>query len=67
MNLATARYTRIGKEAGLRKVAGAANLNLAGQFLCESFAITFSSLIIALLLSYLIIPLFISITGVPLV
>jgi putative ABC transport system permease protein len=66
MNLATARYTRRGKEAGLRKVAGATNSNLVGQFLCESFAITFSSFIIALLLSYLFVPLFISLTGVPL-
>jgi putative ABC transport system permease protein len=66
MNLATARYTRRGKEAGLRKVAGASNSNLTVQFLCESFAITFSSFVIAIFLSYLIIPLFIFLTGIPL-
>ncbi len=66
MNLATARYTKRGKEAGLRKVAGATNSNLIGQFLCESFAITFSSFIIALFLFYLLIPAFISLTGIPL-
>lgn len=63
MNLATARYTRKGKEAGLRKVTGASSSNLIGQFLCESFAITFSAFIIALFLSYLFFPEFISIAG----
>jgi putative ABC transport system permease protein len=66
MNLATARFTKRGKEAGLRKVTGATSSNLIGQFICESFAITFSSFIIALFLSYLLIPTFISVTGVPL-
>jgi len=66
MNLATARYTRRGKEAGLRKVTGATNSNLIEQFLCESFAITFLSFIIALFLSYLFIPEFISLAGVQL-
>jgi len=66
MNLATSRYTKRGKEAGLRKVAGATNSNLIGQFLCESFAITFSAFIIALFLDYFFIPIFISITGIPL-
>ena len=66
MNLATARYTKRGKEAGLRKVAGATNSNLIGLFLCESFAITFSSSMIALFLFYLLIPIFVSLTGIPL-
>ncbi len=66
MNLATARYTKRGKEAGLRKVAGATNSNLLGQFLCESFAITFSAFIIALFLFYLLIPVFVSLTAIPL-
>lgn len=66
MNLATARYTRRGKEAGLRKVTGATNANLTGQFLSESFAITFSALLIALFLSSLTIPVFASLTGIPL-
>jgi len=66
MNLATARYSKRGKEAGLRKVAGATNSNLIGQFLWESFAITFSAFIISLFLCYLLMPVFISLTGVPL-
>jgi putative ABC transport system permease protein len=66
MNLATARYTKRGKEAGLRKVAGATNSNLIGQFLCESFAVTFSAFIIALFLFYLLLPVIIALTGIPL-
>ena len=66
MNMATARYTRRGKEAGLRKVSGATNSNLAGQFLCESLSITLVAFIIAVLLSYLLMPLIMSITGIPL-
>lgn len=66
MNLATARYTKRGKEAGLRKVTGATSSNLIGQFICESFAITFTAFIIALFLSYLLMPAFISLTGVQL-
>lgn len=65
MNLATARYTKRGKEAGLRKVSGATNSNLAGQFLCETFAITVSAFIIALFLFSLLVPVAISLTGIP--
>ena len=66
MNLATARYTKRGKEAGLRKVAGATNSNLVKQFLTESFAITFSAFLVALFLCYLLMPVFIRMAGIPL-
>ena len=66
MNLATARYTKRGKEAGLRKVSGATNTNLIEQFLCESFTITVFAFIIALFLCYLLMPAFNSLTHVPL-
>lgn len=66
MNLATARFTRRGKEAGLRKVSGATNSNLILQFLFESFAITLSAFVLALFISYLIMPVIISFTGLPL-
>jgi putative ABC transport system permease protein len=66
MNMATARYTRKGKEAGLRKVSGATNSNLVGQFLFESITMVTSAFIIALILSYLLMPLFVSMTGIPL-
>ena len=63
MNLATARYTKRGKEVGLRKVAGASNSILTIQFLFESFAMTMSAFILALLLCTLILPIFNSLTG----
>ncbi len=66
MNLATARYSKRGKEAGLRKVAGATSSNLAGQFLFETFTVTFFAFIIALFFSSLLIPVFVSLTGTPL-
>jgi putative ABC transport system permease protein len=66
MNMATARYTRKGKEAGLRKVSGATNSNLVGQFLFESITMVTSAFIIALILSYFLMPLFVSMTGIPL-
>lgn len=66
MNLATSRYTKRGKEAGLRKVTGATNSNLFGQFLFESFTITFSAFIIAIILYYLFIPEISSLIGIPL-
>ena len=66
MNMATARYTRRGKEAGLRKVTGATNSNLAKQFLSESFVITLCAFVIAILLCSLFLPVFSSVTGIPL-
>jgi putative ABC transport system permease protein len=66
MNLATARYTRRGKEVGLRKVAGASNSNLIIQFLSESFVMTIIAFIIALILCSLILPVFNSFAGLTL-
>lgn len=63
MNLATARYTRRGKEVGLRKMAGATHSNLILQFLFESFAMTATAFMIALILCYLLLPVFNSLTG----
>jgi len=66
MNLATARYTRRGKEVGLRKVAGATGPNVIVQFLFESFATTLTAFIIALILCYLLLPVFSSLSGITL-
>jgi len=66
MNMATARYTRRGKEAGLRKVTGATNSNLAKQFLFESFTITLCAFVIAIMLCFLALPLFSNTTGITL-
>lgn len=58
MNLATARSARRAKEIGLRKVAGAIRGQLVLQFLSESVLISFLSLLLALLLVQLFLPVF---------
>ena len=58
MNLATARSARRAKEIGLRKVAGAVRGQLIAQFLSESVFISFLSLLIALGIVYLFLPVF---------
>lgn len=58
MNLATARAARRAKEVGLRKVVGAVRSHLIGQFLAESIVVALLSLVLALLMIYLVLPLF---------
>jgi ABC-type antimicrobial peptide transport system permease subunit len=58
MNLATARSARRAKEIGLRKVAGAIRGQLIIQFLSESIFISFLSLLVALAIVYLSLPVF---------
>jgi putative ABC transport system permease protein len=58
MNLATARSARRAKEIGLRKVAGAVRGQLILQFLSESVFISFLSLVLALGIVILFLPLF---------
>ena len=58
MNLATARSARRAKEIGLRKVAGAVRGQLILQFLSESVFISFLSLILALGIVILFLPVF---------
>ena len=58
MNLATARSARRAKEVGLRKVIGALRGQLIRQFLAESLLISFFSLILALIIVCLFLPLF---------
>lgn len=58
MNLATARSARRAKEIGLRKVAGAVRGQLIIQFLSESVFISFLSLLLALGIVQLSLPLF---------
>lgn len=50
MNLATARSARRAKEVGLRKSLGSKRREIAGQFFYESSLMTFSSLVIAVVL-----------------
>jgi len=63
MNLATARSATRAKEVGMRKVIGAHKRELIRQFLGESIIYSFISLLIALILVQLAIPLFRSISG----
>ena len=66
MNLSTARSTERGKEVGIRKVLGSAKKQLIGQFLTESTIISTLSAVVALLLTWIILPYFNDLAGRPL-
>ena len=63
MNLATARSARRAKEIGLRKVAGAVRGQLILQFLSESVFISLLSLLLALVIVFLFLPVFNELAG----
>jgi len=63
MNLSTARSSNRAKEVGLRKVVGAKRAQLIRQFFCESVVMAFCSLILAVVLVELFLPLFINLSG----
>ncbi|WP_268035331.1 ABC transporter permease [Algoriphagus sp. PAP.12] len=58
MNLSTARSSLRSMEVGLRKAMGADKLVLVRQFMGEGFVMTFLSMIIALILVFLFLPIF---------
>jgi putative ABC transport system permease protein len=58
MNLATAQSSRRAKEVGIKKVGGSTRGMLIGQFLSESFILSFVSLILALVFIRLSLPYF---------
>ncbi len=58
MNLSTARSLKRAKEVGVRKVLGAEKKSLIFQFLGESILMSCLGLLLALLITYLILPLF---------
>lgn len=66
MNLATARSARRAKEVGLRKVIGANRKQLIVQFLGEALLISYLSLMLAVALAGLFMPLFTHLSGVSL-
>lgn len=58
MNLATAVSSQRAKEIGLRKTVGALRPQLIAQFITESLLLSFISLLIAILIVYIMLPLF---------
>lgn len=58
INLTTARSVYRAKEVGLRKVVGSTRTGLVRQFLSESFLLTLFSLVIAVALTGLLLPVF---------
>lgn len=66
INLATAHALRRGKEVGVRKTLGSSRSQLAMQFLVETGLITLGSLLVALLLTLVLLPLFSGWTQTPL-
>ncbi|QMW03178.1 ABC transporter permease [Spirosoma foliorum] len=58
INLLTARATGRAKEVGIRKASGALRRQLVGQFLFESFLLSFLSVVLAIILLEISIPFF---------
>jgi putative ABC transport system permease protein len=58
MNLSTARSANRAKEVGIRKVAGSTKGNLITQFLTESVLLSFFSLLLALVIAIVLLPMF---------
>ena len=63
MNLSTARSENRAKEVGLRKVVGAYRSTLIGQFFGESVLMTLISLLLALVLAKIFLPLLNNLAG----
>lgn len=58
MNLSTARSSHRAKEVGVRKVLGSARKYLVAQFLIESILVTLVSVVIAVFLAWMLLPIF---------
>lgn len=62
-NLATVQSSSKSTEIGIRKVLGAQRHQLFGQFIGESFLLTFGALVLAIILTFLFLPYFNKLTG----
>lgn len=62
MNLATARSTMRAKEIGVRKVLGAQRNSLSAQFMIESMLMTLLATALSVLLVYMLLPVFNTLT-----
>jgi putative ABC transport system permease protein len=58
MNLSTARSSNRAREVGVRKVLGSPRKSLIVQFLTESVLVTFASTLIAVIIAWLMLPVF---------
>ena len=58
INMSTARSLERAREVGIRKVAGASRKQVFGQFIGESFMISFLALVLSVGLTALLLPLF---------
>lgn len=63
MNLSTARSANRAREVGIRKVLGSDKRSLIRQFMVESMVMAFFSLLIAILLVWIALPFFNTISG----
>jgi ABC-type antimicrobial peptide transport system permease subunit len=63
MNLATARSGTRAKEVGMRKAIGAFRTDIIKQFFGESILLSFTALLFSVILLYLFLPVFNSLTG----
>ena len=63
MNLSTAKAARRLREVGIKKVIGATRVQLITQFLTESLMLTAITMLIALLLTWILLPPFNNLTG----
>ncbi|MCU0418611.1 MAG: ABC transporter permease [Cyclobacteriaceae bacterium] len=63
MNLSTARSANRAKEVGIRKVMGSFRSHLMRQFLTESVLLSFLSLLLALAIAYMLLPVFNDLSG----
>jgi putative ABC transport system permease protein len=63
INLSTARAALRGKEIGIKKVAGADRFSMIVQFMLESLGMVIASMILALVLVGLALPVFNSVSG----
>ncbi|PWU04436.1 MAG: cell division protein FtsX [Bacteroidetes bacterium] len=63
MNLSTARSANRAREVGIRKVAGSTKGNLVIQFLTESILLSLFSLVLALAIAILLLPMFNELAG----
>jgi len=63
MNLSTARSERRAKEVGIRKAVGSLRKQLIGQFFCESFLIAFLAFSLSLILVWVSLPWFNSVSS----